>query len=61
MFLSELEEAQLIYQNVDIRKLEINYYVQEAKKNENNLLDHVKKIMNNGWLSIITDNISEKS
>ncbi len=59
-FLSELEEAQLIYQNVDIRKLEINYYVQEAKKNENNLLDHVKKIMNNGWLSIITDNISEK-
>lgn len=60
-FLSELEEAQLIYQDVDINDLEINYYVQETKKSENNLLDHVKKIMNHGWLSIIADNISEKN
>ncbi|MCI8669270.1 MAG: hypothetical protein HFI34_07105 [Lachnospiraceae bacterium] len=59
-FLYELEEAQLIYQNLDISDLEINYYAQETKKSENNLLDHVKKIMNNGWLSIIAENISEK-
>lgn len=59
-FLSELEAAELSYQNVDIKDLNIHYYVQETKKSESNLLDYVEKIMNNDWLSIITDNISEK-
>lgn len=60
-FLSELEEVRLIYENFDIKNLEINYFVEETKKSEDNLLEYIKRIMSDGWLTIITEDISEKT
>lgn len=59
-FLTELEEAELCYEKTNINILGVQYDVKEVTKSDNNILEFIQNIMDSGWLSIITDNISEK-
>lgn len=59
-FLSELEMAESYCQEIDLSSLNIFYDVKEVKESDNDIIGYIEKLMNGGWLSIVTDEISEK-